>query len=149
MKLVVDAGVAARWFFENRAGDKASDTEIALEILHCLGTDSIQIVQPVNWLHETFAIIVQLNPAAAAPALKLLQGLELPIVDDLLIQQTAAELATRNERHFFDTLYHAVAIETDATLITSNRDYYEAMKDLGHITMLGDFVPPREALVAE
>ena len=98
---------------------------------------------------ETFSIIVQLNPAAAAPALRLLQGLELPVVDDLLIQQTAAELATRHKRHFFDTLYHAVAIETDATLVTLNSDYYNTVKQEGHITMLADFVPPREALVAE
>lgn len=149
MKLVVDAGVAARWFFENRSSDKSPETEIALEILHCLGNDSIQVVQPVNWLLETFGIIVQLNPAAAAPAMKLLQGLELPVVDDLLIQQTAAELATRYDQHFFDTIYHAVALETDATLITLNTDYFETMQQVGHITMLSNFAPPHEALVAE
>jgi predicted nucleic acid-binding protein len=42
-------------------------------------------------------------------------------------------------QHLFDTLYHAVALETGATLVTADERYYETARGEGNITLLSDF----------
>jgi len=41
--------------------------------------------------------------------------------------------------HLFDTLYHAVALEEGATLVTADAAYFAKAKDLGGIELLADF----------
>jgi hypothetical protein len=43
------------------------------------------------------------------------------------------------KHHLFDTLYHAVALEEQATLVTADEVYFGKAKDLGAIQLLGDF----------
>lgn len=53
--------------------------------------------------------------------------------------QRAIELSSRLNHHLFDTLYHAVALEENATLITADRRYYDKAKVLGGIILLENF----------
>jgi len=41
--------------------------------------------------------------------------------------------------HLFDTLYHAVALEEGARLVTADAAYFAKAKDLGGIELLADF----------
>ena len=43
------------------------------------------------------------------------------------------------DHHLFDTLYHAVALEEGATLVTADAAYFAKAKNLGGIELLADF----------
>jgi len=50
------------------------------------------------------------------------------------------DLAIHCRHHLFDTLYHAVALNTaGATLVTADRRYYEKASGFGRMTLLADF----------
>ena len=51
----------------------------------------------------------------------------------------AAELSIALDHHLFDTLYHAVALEEGATLVTADATYFGKAKNLGSIELLADF----------
>jgi predicted nucleic acid-binding protein len=51
----------------------------------------------------------------------------------------AAELSIALDHHLFDTLYHAVALEEGATLVTADETYYGKAKELGGVALLADF----------
>ena len=53
--------------------------------------------------------------------------------------QRAISLALKLDHHLFDTLYHAVALEEKATLITADRKYYDKVRRMGSILMLEEF----------
>ena len=51
----------------------------------------------------------------------------------------AADLSIALNHHLFDTLYHAVALEEGATLVTADETYYGKAKDLGSVELLAGF----------
>ena len=54
----------------------------------------------------------------------------------------AADLAIQYNHHLFDTLYHAVALEEGATLVTADEAYFAKAGGLGNIQRLADFAAP-------
>jgi predicted nucleic acid-binding protein len=48
-------------------------------------------------------------------------------------------MAMRLSHHLFDTLYHAVALEEGAMLVTADDAYLMKAKSLGGIVSLADF----------
>jgi len=53
----------------------------------------------------------------------------------------AIALAARLNHHLFDTLYHALALETpNAIFVTADRGYFDKSRHLGPIAWLPDFV---------
>ena len=53
----------------------------------------------------------------------------------------AISLATQLNHHLFDTLYHALALETPiARFVTADRRYFAKAQHLGQIVWLPDFV---------
>jgi predicted nucleic acid-binding protein len=69
--------------------------------------------------------------------------MELPVLDTPEVYLTACELAGALGQHVFDTLYHAVALETpSATLVTADERYYRKAVGRGSILLLNRFVPP-------
>jgi len=64
---------------------------------------------------------------------------EMTVADEPTIYQQAIRLSIDLNHHLFDTLYHAVALETKAALlITADNVYYEKAKHLGRIKLLSD-----------
>ena len=61
------------------------------------------------------------------------------MVARLASYRRGAELSIQLKQHLFDTLYHAVALEEGATLVTADEAYFAKAKDLGNITRLSDF----------
>lgn len=56
-------------------------------------------------------------------------------------RRRAARLAADLDHHLFDTLYHAVELERDATLLTADRKYVRKAGQVGHLVLLDAFVP--------
>jgi len=56
------------------------------------------------------------------------------VTDSAETYRTAIERASQLGEHLFDTLYHAVALETPAApLVTADRRYYEKAKGRGRL----------------
>lgn len=57
------------------------------------------------------------------------------------LAEVAAVLARQLDHRLFDTLYHALALDTpgDAVLVTADRRYFAKARHLGRIAWLADF----------
>jgi predicted nucleic acid-binding protein len=140
--VVVDASVALKWFFRLR--DNEPDVECALTLLMDIDETRTQMLQPVHFITEVAAVLAREKPREAHDDLLDLINIERRTIDTPDIHTTALDLAFRYQHHLFDTLYHAVALNTPgATLITADRRYYEKARAEGQISLLANWV--REA----
>ncbi|MFQ5661394.1 MAG: type II toxin-antitoxin system VapC family toxin [Gammaproteobacteria bacterium] len=138
MIVVLDASVIVKWFFPDPAEEPHSKQ--ALTALEAVRDGNLEPLQPPHWLAEVAAVITRLERDQAAQAIDLLDAMELPVAGETAIYKHAVEIAGRLDQHLFDTLYHAVAMEHDVTLLTADRRYYRKCRQLGHITYLADWV---------
>jgi predicted nucleic acid-binding protein len=137
MKLVVDASVAVKWVLRDRPGELDVDRASALlgEIARC----SAIAVEPVHWVAEVIGVITRLKPDRAPATIALLTHARFTTVASRAVYRRAADMSIALKHHLFDTLYHAVALEEQATLVTADEVYFGKAKDLGAIQLLGDF----------
>jgi predicted nucleic acid-binding protein len=136
--LVVDASVALKWFFQSR--DNEADCGLALAILSGVDDDLIQLLQPPHFIAEVAAVLAREQPEEAQDDLLDLLSIESFFSDGPEIYAAALNLAIRCRHHLFDTLYHAVALQTPgAKLITADEAYYRKAHDVGRIMRLQDF----------
>ena len=134
MRVVVDASVAVKWVLPDPTVELDADQAAAL--LAKIRSGELLPLQPPHWLAEVAAVITRLHPRVARRAIELLDALELPITDEVEIFIRASAIAEQLRRHVFDTLYHAVALEHGATLITADDDYLRKARKLGHAIRL-------------
>jgi predicted nucleic acid-binding protein len=87
-------------------------------------------------------VIARRRPDGADAALDLLDALELPVDDRFEILERAVRLAVQLPHHLFDTLYHAVALEHDALLVTADGGYQSKARGFGNITHLSQWQQP-------
>lgn len=139
MIAVLDASVIVKWFFPDP--EREPHSEKALAVLEAVHNNSLDLLQPPHWLAETVAVITRLEPELAAQAIDLLDAMEFSITGESMVYKRATELAANLNHHLFDTLYHAVALEQGAALITADRRYYLKARQLGHIVFLADWNP--------
>jgi predicted nucleic acid-binding protein len=137
MNVVVDASVIVKWVF--RAPEAEENTEQALELLTEIGNGNVSLLQPSHWLVEVAAVVTRLRPELAESALDLLDAMEFPSVDGLPVLQRASRISRDLDHHLFDTLYHAVALEYDYTLVTADGKYFRKARHLGRIIPLNDW----------
>jgi predicted nucleic acid-binding protein len=98
------------------------------------------LIQPPHFIAEVAAILARKKPSEADQDLADLLEVEMATADEPTIYQEAIRLSIDLNHHLFDTLYHAVALETKgALLITADKVYYEKAKHLGRIKCLADF----------
>lgn len=143
MRLVVDASVAVKWVLPELATE--SGTDRAAELLNAVRESRADLVQPPHWLAEVAAVISRLRPEVADQAVDLLDALELAVEADPRIYKRASHIARQLDHHLFDTLYHALALERDAVLVTADDRYLRKARALGGIVSLGDWVAPAVA----
>lgn len=137
MRVVIDASVAVKWFIHEAEGeDHISE---AVTLLHQIGAGGLHLIQPPHWLADVVAVLARRYPQAAEPGMELLAAMDIPINDDLACYKRAITLAQNLSHHLFDTLYHAAALETGATLVTADAHYWRKANGLGHITLLEQF----------
>lgn len=139
MKVVVDASVALKWFLSDSLLEEHTDTALAIFEAAVLG--QIELVQPVHFVAEVAAVLARIKPADAPSDLLDLLAIERCTVENPQVYATAVALATQLNHHLFDTLYHALALETaGAVFVTADRRYFDKAQHLGQILWLPDFV---------
>lgn len=137
-RFVIDASVAVKWFLPDAADE--ADMPAAVALLQQLGAEELVFVQPAHWKAEVAAVLARRAPETASVCIEDLHLLaSIEILDSAAIYRRAIDLARRLEHHLFDTLYHAVALETDALLITADHRYYDKFMHLGQIQLLEQF----------
>lgn len=142
MIVVVDASVIVKWIFQDPVREPDSDR--ALAVLEGVRRGAMEPMQPPHWLAEVAAVITRLHPRLAEEAIDLLDAMEFPVIGAAAVYKRAAVLASNLNQHLFDTLYHAVALEFGATLISADRRYYRKARHLGQIVYLADWESTHE-----
>ena len=134
-RLVIDASVSVKWFVRSK---NEGNVPKAVEILNSIGDNRISIIQPPHWMAETIAVLARLQPEKVARAIDLLDAMEIPVKAAAPEFKLASRLALDLDHHLFDTLYHALALREEATLITADRRYFNKAAEIGSINMLTD-----------
>ena len=134
-RVVLDASVALKWFFQAR--DDEADVDQALAILTGVDNEDLQLIEPPHFIAEVAAVLAREKPQDARDDLLDLMNIQRETYDTPELHATALDLAMRYRHHLFDTLYHAVALHIpDCTLITADRRYYEKAGAEGQISLL-------------
>lgn len=97
------------------------------------------MVFPSHWLVEVIAVITRIQPEIAEVAIDYLTAMELEILQTPETLKIASRLSAQLSHHLFDTLYHALAIETDSIFITADEKYFNKAQAIGHIQLLADY----------
>ena len=138
MRVVVDASVALKWFFQARRAE--ADVDAALSLLHGVLDDRITLVQPPHFVSEVCAVLAREMPDDMAAALTDLLDIEMQFVNDEDVYRRAMRLSAELDHHLFDTLYHAVALhDASALLVTADMRYAGRARDAGRIVGLREF----------
>ena len=137
MNVVVDASVALKWFIGDQPNEQ--DVDRALSLLSAIEAGRVRLIQPIHWLIEVLAVAVRVRPAFAAETYSKLTQIPSEIATEDAVFLRAAELSGRLKQHLFDSLYHAVALQRGATLITADERYYGAAAQEGAVQRLSDF----------
>jgi len=121
--IVVDANVAAKWFLPAN-GETLADEAFAL--LDRYAKEEVQFVVPdLFWVE--FANVIwkavrlgRFPKASAGAALVSLTQHDFPTVPSLKLLDSAFQIATAFERTVYDCLYVALAVHSNAQLITAD-----------------------------
>jgi predicted nucleic acid-binding protein len=137
-RYVIDTSVAIKWFLPLKA-EESNVTE-ALQILDRVLVGEIECYQPPHFITEVIGVLTRLRPQKAAENLTDLLNMDFHRVETSKSYATACSLSIELNHHTFDTLFHAVAIETQgATFITADEKYYRKAQTLGRILLLQDY----------
>ena len=143
MNVVIDASVILKWILP--ADGLERDLDAASEVLQAIESANVSVWQPPHWLAEVLGVTSRRSPDKVESALADLRKLPFHVFDDDRTYLRACDLASRLKQHLFDTLYHAVALEHDAVLITADEKYFAAARAEGGIERLVNFaLPPRD-----
>ncbi len=140
MRLVVDASVAVKWVL--RTAENEPHIDQALGLLDAAVRNAIEIVQPPHWLIEVAAVITRVRPEGAADAISFMAALGFRTAFDAEILKRASRIAVQARQHLFDTLYHAVALEREAVLVTADDRYVRSATRFGSLVPLPQWRPP-------
>ncbi len=140
MRVVPDASVVLKWMLADSRRER--DTELATALMQSALAGELEILLPFHWLAEVVGALARLSPATAVNDTMLLRALDLPTVDDIEVLSRACQIAIDSGQHVFDTLYHAVALESDdAILVTADERYRAKAQKLGCIVALQSWQP--------
>ncbi len=137
MRLVVDASVAAKWAIRDPTVEPDADKAVA--ILRAIRSRTIDAIEPQHWVPEVLSVIARARPQRVPLVLGILSTLSFAEVRQFAIYRRAADMSIALNHHLFDTLYHAVALEERAMLVTADNAYFSKAKDLGGVQLLADF----------
>ena len=115
------------------------DVDRASALLGEIARRSVIAVDPVHWVSEVIGVITRLKPDRTPATIALLMHARFTTISSRASYRRTAELSIAFNHHLFDTLYHAVALEEQATLVTADEAYFGKAKDLGAIRLLRDF----------
>jgi predicted nucleic acid-binding protein len=137
VRLVVDASVAVKWFLGPRPDEPYSAQ--AQAVAAAIEKSETELFAPGHWMAEVVAVVARLDPGIVDDALVLLDDMKPTLIHGVAVLKRAADMSIALDHHLFDTLYHAVALEEGATLVTADAAYFGKAKDLGGVQLLADF----------
>lgn len=141
MRLVLDASVAFKWFFRGRPDEQ--DGDVASEILKAYAAGRLELLAPAHFQAEMCAVLAREAPDTMVEHLADLLDLAIPVRGDAAVYARAMQLSRHLDHHLFDTLYHAVALETeDSMLVTADARYFAKACESGGIQLLSQW--PRD-----
>jgi predicted nucleic acid-binding protein len=136
--IVVDASVAVKWLAPFRPEE--ADVDKAQVIFERITRQQLMMIQPPHFVAEIMAVLSRIEPDYAERLFTAVSQIEMKVENSSEMYQTAIRLSIQLNHHLFDTLYHAVAIETaGATFITADETYYRKAQGLGHIELLQNY----------
>lgn len=136
MRLVVDASVAIKWFVGAIDEQHVAQADAVVEAIERSETE---LLAPSHWSAEVIAVLARRDPTLVDGALLALDDMTPTVVHGVAVLKRAADMAIALDHHLFDTLYHAVALEVGATLVTADEAYFNKARHLGAIELLADF----------
>lgn len=137
---VADASVVVKWLLPDAEGEE--DVDRAIGLLRAVEKGRVKLHQPPHWLAEAAAVVARISPDTAEDDVSDLHELPRSIVRSRGVYRTACKLSVELSHHLFDTLYHAVALETaEAVLVTADERYYAKAHGRGAILRLAEFEP--------
>lgn len=139
MIVVLDASVVLKWFFRHKPGE--DDDDRALSILQAIGSGHVRLIQPPHFVAEVAAVLAREKPETASDDFDDLEQIEWQLRDDPGDYRKAMDMASQLNHHLFDTLYHALALNTPGAIaVTADRRYYKRASEMfGQIMLLEDF----------
>lgn len=137
MRLVVDASVAIKWFLREREAEQ--NVPEALAVAQAILEQGAMLSAPPHWTVEVMAVVARLSPGMVPEALTLLDEMRPNLIEDAAAMRRGVEMAVALNHHLFDTLYHAVALEAGATLVTADDRYFDKAAGHGGLMRLADF----------
>jgi predicted nucleic acid-binding protein len=138
VKLVVDASVALKWFLREVPQEPQLDRAEA--VVAALDRGGTRLFAPIHWTAEVIGVLARIRPDLVDAALVALADTNPKVVHGASVLKHAADLSIALNHHLFDTLYHAVALEEGATLVTADEVYFAKAQQLGSVQRLADFV---------
>ena len=137
---VVDASVAVKWFLPEKGETLVSQ---AVALLHAYDDDQARFVVPDLFYVETASAIWKavragrVSRAFGEQAVVLLMQREFPTVSTLKLLDRAFQIAADYGRTIYDSLYVALAIQTNAQLITADERLANALAASFPVKWLG------------
>lgn len=137
MKVVIDASVTIKWVI--RQPETEPNVDQALAILRGLRNRTIEAFAPAHFQAEVLAVVARNRPQRVPITFGILRSAQIEIIVTETVLRRAADLTISLQHHLFDTLYHAVALEMGATLVTADQAYFGKAAGLGNIQLLSAF----------
>jgi predicted nucleic acid-binding protein len=116
--------------------------EKAEAVAAAIARSPTELFAPVHWTVEVVSVLARIEPDLVDDALVALDDMRPVVSAGVPVLRRAADLSNTLNHHLFDTLYHAVALEEGATLVTADEAYFNKAKNLGAIQLLRDFRTP-------
>ena len=136
MKWVLDASVALKWFFSDRADKPLVAPAIGLLQRFQMGEDRFPC--PPHFMAEMPALLARESPDTANESVNDLLTMTWETTADEVVCRRAIALADTLDHHLFETLHHAVALVHGATLVTADAKYFKTAKEQNAIVWLGE-----------
>jgi predicted nucleic acid-binding protein len=137
VRLVVDASVALKWFLRTKP-DELHLVQ-AEAVASAMDQSETELFAPVHWTAEVISVLARIQPSLVDDALVILHDMKPTVIAGVPVLKRAADMAVSLNHHLFDTLYHAVALDERATLVTADEAYFAKAQSLGGIISLADF----------
>ncbi|MEQ1710071.1 MAG: type II toxin-antitoxin system VapC family toxin [Hyphomicrobium sp.] len=137
---MIDASVALKWYLGHLSEEK--DVIKAATLGDLIWSGAVELIAPSHFVAEVIAVLAREKPEHVDDALVDLDAMRPELIASHRVLRRAADLSITLNHHLFDTLYHAVALECDATLVTADSRYFAKASGQGCIQTLSLFQGP-------
>ncbi len=141
MIVVPDASVILKWVLEEGEG---KDLPKALELQAAFIAEAIDLQVPTLWRYEVGNVLGLKQPELAGELMRALLEYEFEEVQ-LTRDYCLAVLKLMHEIKgvtFYDSCYHALALQTKGVYVTADTDYAKKAGRKGHLSLLSEWRIP-------